>query len=1102
MDPSHDSSSSSSSNNNSRADSTSIIKDSDTSENHTSPSSLPPHQINTHQHVHSHLEESLSSLNPRGGENNNVTAAAEVVPEKISHPLREDQERQDNEFMLCEVEYLDTLASLSGSDDQVAKFKQEYEKMHKAILLSRRHSAVLFQQFNEMHAEFSGNSSLAQEANRMTGEDNAVIENLKSQIKRNEEILDASSTREDAQKATLRTLKADVTALSTSLKSGVNLSTTQERALNELTATRDSTTKELESVLDRIVRLRENMSDVTDKIRMTDQQKRELERDIYELKERNVAKKTDIDSEMRNKERLDRDLRELRVVVAVKSQEVRGKQDSVNRATDEILILESQIRSQRQMLEKLGKDRDGLNVRKVKLQQECNEQMNMTAQLVEENNLLKREVVAKEADLESYRSELKKVNKIKEALGKKNKDLEDKRVHAEQERKDLKAQHDSKLAEIELVNRSIDVIRKAVDDLTRERDILLTNSGKTGTETIQHVQASLLYKQMRHNLDLELARSNKEVEQLVEQQRQLESQRDKYVTEATQLQALCVQSLQDIKEKEVEIFEYKKKMIKAETKLKHQQNLYEAVQSDRNLNSKHLIDSQAEISEMKRKLKIMNYQINGFKEEINMKHEAVVAEAAENSKLQKDIEIITDEVKALRNQNELAQAYIRSQLAEEMKLNMFVKEAEQERIRQENALHVLISERDNLSAQLIRQNEELARAYNKVKTQQTSLMISEGHYRDKLRAIRLELSEIHRLKESNRELDKDVAILEPSKRQIHRLRSDMLREKTRIKALEDELENPVNIHRWRKLEGNNPRAFEMIQLLQTLQRNLIARSAEEREKERQIDVQERLYLHLKGILQKQVGPEVIEQVDEFERTLKSKRAQLKHMGVELNMYQDQVKEHKHMIERLNGALKEIKDMYMDRRRTVGFRQFGGGNMFVGGGSGGNDGGGSIGGASGVGGVGDGVENNSARWMTGDGTAAGLEMEESAAELAARLPSGKDMPTLPPLPTSDSFEAVLDVEEGGGENELVDTTGVLGQNQYGDDNGSGGSNVFVGVDGDGDDGGSGDIGGGDGNGDGGDGAVGGNDNGDGVGVGEGGGDGDVVEERGDTPSAQI
>ena len=247
---------------------------------------------------------------------------------------------------------------------------------------------------------------------------------------------------------------------------------------------------------------------------------------------------------------------------------------------------------------------------------------------------------------------------------------------------------------------------------------------------------------------------------------------------------------------------------------------------------------------------------------------------------------------------------------------------------------------------------------------------------------------------------------------------------------------------------------------------------------------------------------MIEQVDEFERTLKSKRAQLKHMGVELNMYQDQVKEHKHMIERLNGALKEIKDMYMDRRRTVGFRQFGGGNMFVGGGSGGNDGGGSIGGASGVGGVGDGVENNSARWMTGDGTAAGLEMEESAAELAARLPSGKDMPTLPPLPTSDSFEAVLDVEEGGGENELVDTTGVLGQNQYGDDNGSGGSNVFVGVDGDGDDGGSGDIGGGDGNGDGGDGAVGGNDNGDGVGVGEGGGDGDVVEERGDTPSAQI
>ena len=49
------------------------------------------------------------------------------------------------------------------------------------------------------------------------------------------------------------------------------------------------------------------------------------------------------------------------------------------------------------------------------------------------------------------------------------------------------------------------------------------------------------------------------------------------------------------------------------------QTLYEAVCSDRNLCSKNLIESQDEITEMKRKLKIMSHQIDQLKEEIAAK---------------------------------------------------------------------------------------------------------------------------------------------------------------------------------------------------------------------------------------------------------------------------------------------------------------------------------------------------------------------------------------------------------------------------------------------------------------------------------------------------
>ena len=38
------------------------------------------------------------------------------------------------------------------------------------------------------------------------------------------------------------------------------------------------------------------------------------------------------------------------------------------------------------------------------------------------------------------------------------------------------------------------------------------------------------------------------------------------------------------------------------------------------------------------------------------------------------------------------------------------------------------------------------------------------------------------------------------RRELYHLQRDLLRERTRCKALEEELENPMNIHRWRKLE--------------------------------------------------------------------------------------------------------------------------------------------------------------------------------------------------------------------------------------------------------------------------------------------------------------
>ena len=47
--------------------------------------------------------------------------------------------------------------------------------------------------------------------------------------------------------------------------------------------------------------------------------------------------------------------------------------------------------------------------------------------------------------------------------------------------------------------------------------------------------------------------------------------------------------------------------------------MYENVRADRNLYSKNLIEAQDEVTELKRKLKIMSHQIEQLKEEIASK---------------------------------------------------------------------------------------------------------------------------------------------------------------------------------------------------------------------------------------------------------------------------------------------------------------------------------------------------------------------------------------------------------------------------------------------------------------------------------------------------
>lgn len=64
------------------------------------------------------------------------------------------------------------------------------------------------------------------------------------------------------------------------------------------------------------------------------------------------------------------------------------------------------------------------------------------------------------------------------------------------------------------------------------------------------------------------------------------------------------------------------------------------------------------------------------------------------------------------------------------------------------------------------------------------------------------------------------------KQEISSLQKDLLNQKGKVKALNDELEIPMNVHRWRRTEAVDPENYERILKIQTLQRRLIAKTEE------------------------------------------------------------------------------------------------------------------------------------------------------------------------------------------------------------------------------------------------------------------------------------
>ena len=490
----------------------------------------------------------------------------------------------------------------------------------------------------------------------------------------------------------------------------------------------------------------------------------------------------------------------------------------------------------------------------------------------------------------------------------------------------LKATYDAKREKLQKEldhsrDQDLKLIRKENESLSKQRaamnsELEVLKKKSLSADKAQKMVLGLIIVNQNslRNLSLEKKLLMEEVAVQYRQIQQLLQEKEKHEHDTEITNQEYYTALEELKLQELQVRELQKKISDDQGKLKHKQNLYEAVRADRNLYSKQLIDSQDEIGALKRKFRLTNHQIDQIKEEISSKDHAIVKEHFHHHSVDKERELLKNELTKIRKQVLSSEQIIENQHVEVLKLTRIIEEADMERQRQSNELIAIISERNLLTAQVVKRNSELGEMYDKIKIQRSNLRIGERHYHTVMAKLRALQQEIVNVVRHNNDTIEELGSLENLKRRVLRLEKSVLQEQGKRQALTVELSRPMNVHRWRVLESSDPVRFERIRQIQSLQKELIDKADEVVERDLLIQEKEKIYVELKNIISRQPGPEVEEQVVAYQLTLKEKVKQLAAMNNELEMYRMQVETFKNDIMAIDEQIAMLKKSWKKTRK--------------------------------------------------------------------------------------------------------------------------------------------------------------------------------------------
>ncbi|KAI8423270.1 hypothetical protein MSG28_014297 [Choristoneura fumiferana] len=375
-------------------------------------------------------------------------------------------------------------------------------------------------------------------------------------------------------------------------------------------------------------------------------------------------------------------------------------------------------------------------------------------------------------------------------------------------------------------------------------------------EAMENLHMLNLADQRRKQLEHELEQSAAQVTKQRLAIRQLEKDKDRMLEETIALNEKIDEISEEVRLRTADIVDLKKALREEQIAARKTSVALDATRAERNMLHKNYTEALDEIQDLKQKLRMLAYQIEQLKEDISGKETGLKSCEGALAKCHKKCEQLRAEVQAGLTKLADARADIAALRQEEARLNRIVGEGDVARAKLAKELEGLMNERDVVGAQLVRRNDEISLLYEKIRILEITLHRGERQYEQRVEDIRLLRLEIIRLRKEKNLLSKGIENMTDLRLEVFNIERELGRERLRVRALEEALETPLNVHRWRKLQGTDPESVRLTHKLRLTQKKVLAQSEMLVLKERELKETKNLYSAVKDMLALQPSPEI------------------------------------------------------------------------------------------------------------------------------------------------------------------------------------------------------------------------------------------------------